>query len=43
MRLLGPLPGVDMAPLVQPVTLHQEGPWLYGEDNRVAWQAYING
>lgn len=43
MRLLGPLPGVDMAPLVQPVTLHQDGFWLYGEDNRVAWQAYIDG
>jgi len=42
-RLVAPLPAVALAPIVWPVIMHQEGIWLYGEDNRVAWQAFVDG
>lgn len=35
------LPSVDHAPLVYPVTLVSDGLWLVGQDNSVAWQAFV--
>lgn len=42
-RLVAPLPAVVLAPIVWPVTIHQEGIWLYGADNRAAWQEFVDG
>ena len=43
MRVVAPLPAVVLAPIVWPVTIHQEGIWLYGADNRAAWQEFVDG